>query len=146
MCKKCGLIGNNIIPDYLDKYLYEYIIKLILGDNVKIFLITGRGAYSQLAISILLKLQEEFPKIEIWLVFSFDANLDEISIRSLKKIFSKVVIPERYFENNCLLNSYNFMVKHCDLILFFDNQVFSPESIAYELAKENSCKIRSIYS
>jgi uncharacterized phage-like protein YoqJ len=110
MCKKCGLIGNNIIPDYLDRYLYEYIIKLILGDNVKIFLITGRGAYSQLAVSILLKLQEEFPKIEIWLFFSFDANLDEMSIRSLKKIFSKVVIPERYFENDCLLNSYNFMV------------------------------------
>ncbi|MBQ6922975.1 MAG: hypothetical protein IJQ66_07800, partial [Clostridia bacterium] len=64
--KTCCFIGHRKIEktDELEKEIYEYIERLIVKENVKIFLIGSRSEFNSLCHSVITDLKEKYPEIK----------------------------------------------------------------------------------
>lgn len=142
--KTCCFIGHRKIEktDELEKEIYEYIERLIVKENVKIFLIGSRSEFNSLCHSVITDLKEKYPEIKrIGYTCRSESVILESEREKWEKIYSdfqkqevRLLGVEQEFEHKTKYTSgkasyverNQAMIDDSDYCLFYYNEKYAP--------------------
>lgn len=95
--KKCCFVGHRKIEitEELETRVKEYVEKLIVNENVKVFLFGSRSKFDDFCYDIVSKLKEEHPDIKRVYVRSQYEYIDEDYKKYLLGFYEETYFPEK---------------------------------------------------
>ena len=150
MGKTCAFLGNNYdkflninlghrTPPNLKARIREEVINLIENEDVDTFLVGEKGGYEIDAYDVVLKVQQEYPHIRIYLVISQMTDLHEMGVRDGAQVierrgFDDFILPpkcELGYKRLCLVYRNRYIIENTNFIIAYNKR----EGKAYEFCK-----------
>ena len=150
MGKTCAFLGNNYdkflninlghhTPPNLKARIREEVINLIENEDVDTFLVGEKGGYEIDAYDVVLKVQQEYPHIHIYLVISQMTDLHEMGVRDGAQVierrgFDDFILPpkcELGYKRLCLVYRNRYIIENTNFIIAYNKR----ECKAYEFCK-----------
>lgn len=150
MGKTCAFLGNDYdkvlniksehrTPPNLRKLIRREVINLIENEDVDTFLVGEIGGYEKDAYDVVLSVQEEYPKVHVYLVISQMNDLQkagDIYRQNLAEHrgFDDFILPikcEFGYKKLCIVYRNRYIIENTDFIIAYNKY----EGKAYEFCK-----------
>ena len=153
--KKCCFIGHRTIEDkeILNNVIYEYVERLILHENVKIFYFGSRGDFNRLCHEVVTDLKEKYNFIRR---ICYNCKSEAVILESERELWDKILSTDDkergtvlYMEDEAeyknkqtagrasYIERNQAMIDDSDICIFYFNENYKPESRKY--SERNVC-------
>lgn len=120
--KVCCCFGHREIFCQTSERLYETVEKLIINNDVKIFMTGGMGKFDSTFITVIKKLKEKYSYIELWLIKPYFSNALNRDKEYYENTYDKILIPESLLgvhPKAAIKKRNRFMVENSDFIILY---------------------------
>lgn len=130
----CTFFGHRDSSIKIKEKLEEAIIKLIKENEVNLFLVGNQGKFDAFALSVLKKIQSDFPFIKFYVVLAYlpsnRGSIDDYENTIYPEGLERV--PKRF----AISKRNEWMINKSDFVITYVTNNFGGSSIFKELSKK----------